>query len=210
MYKPLTGNFTSKYRCMKSISDEQLLLHKIQYEDDDASFKLLFDSYWEMLFNHALKKTKSQDLAQDLAQETFINFWKYRKKLGEIKNLQSYLVTMLKYQFFKGIDQEKIVFDTLDSATPNVFCSNSYDGFQIMEFNELYAFLMDKIDELPDRGKQIFLKNRFENKTVKELADTYSIAESTVRNHLSQANSKIQAQLENSLMTVALIAIVIS
>lgn len=195
---------------MKPIINEHLLLLKIQNEDDNASFKILFDTHWEMLFLHALKKTKSQDLAQDLAQETFINFWKYRKKLEDIQNLKSYLVTMLKYQFFKGINQEKIVFDELDAAIPNVLCSDSYDGFQIMEFNELYAFLMNKIDELPDRSKQIFLQSRFENKTVKELAETYSIAESTVRNHLSQANSKIQAQLENSLMAVTFLAIIIS
>lgn len=195
---------------MKSIINEQLLLRKIQNEDDNASFKILFDTHWEMLFHHALKKTKSQDLAKDLTQETFINLWKYRKKLGEIHCLKSYLVTMLKYQFFKGIDQEKIVFDELDSTIPNSFCTDSYDGFQIMEFNELYDFLMEKIDELPARSKQIFLQNRFENKTVKELAETYSIAESTVRNHLSQANSKIQTQLENSLMTTAVFALIFS
>jgi len=195
---------------MKSIINEQLLLRKIQIEDDDASFKILFDMYWEMLFHHALKKTKSQDLAQDLAQDTFINFWKYRKKTGEIQCLKSYLLTMLKYQFFKGIAQEKIVFDELDSAIPNTFCSTSYDGFQLLEFNELYEFLMEKIDELPARSKQIFLQNRFENKTVKELAETYSIAESTVRNHLSQANSKIQAQLENSMMGGIVLAIIFS
>lgn len=188
---------------MKSILNEQLLLHKVQEEDDNASFKLLFDGYWEMLFDHALKKTKSQDLAMDLAQETFINFWKYRKRIGEIKNLQSYLLTMLKYQFFKWIDQEKIVFDELDSAQSNRSYADSIDGFKIMEFNELYTFLMDRIEELPVRSRQIFIQNRFENKTVKELSETYCIAESTVRNHLSQANSKLQAELENNLMAVA-------
>ncbi|TXE13692.1 RNA polymerase sigma factor [Algoriphagus aquimarinus] len=195
---------------MKSILNEQQLLREIQDEDDNTSFKLLFDTYWEMLFLLALKKTKSHDLAQDLAQETFINFWKYRKRIGEIQNIKNYLITMLKYQFLKGIDQEKIVFDELDSVIPNTFYCDSADGFKIMEFNELYTFLMDKIDELPTRSKQIFLQNRFENKTVKELAEKYSIAESTVRNHLSQANSKIQSQLENNLMAVSILSIIIS
>ena len=194
---------------MNALLNKQLLLLKIQNEDDDSSFKVLFDGYWEMLFLHALKKTKSQDLAQDLAQETFINFWKYRKSLGEIQNLRSYLITMMKYQFFKWIDQEKIVFDELDSVVPNSVSIDHSDGFKIMEFNELYTFLMDKIDELPVRSRQIFIQNRFENKTVKELAETYSIAESTVRNHLSQANSKLQAQLENNLMALAILATII-
>ncbi|MDR7131009.1 RNA polymerase sigma-70 factor (ECF subfamily) [Algoriphagus sp. 4150] len=195
---------------MKAIPNEQLLLRKVQEEDDNASFKLLFDWYWEMLFHYALKKAKSQDLAMDLAQETFINFWKYRKRIGEIKNLQSYLVTMLKYQFFKWIDQEKIIFDELDSIHPSGSYIDSTDGFKIMEFNELYTFLMDKIEELPVRSKQIFIQNRFENKTVRELAETYCIAESTVRNHLSQADSKLQAQLENNLMAVAFLSLMMA
>lgn len=195
---------------MNLIHNEELLLLKIKQEDDDVSFKLLFDEYWEVLFLHALKKTKSKDLAQDLAQETFINFWKYRKSIGEIQNFKSYLITMMKYQFFKWIDQEKIVFDELNSAIPNSLCVDEVDGFKIMEFNELYTFLMEKIDELPTRSKQIYLQSRFENKTVKELAETYSIAESTVRNHLSQANTKLQTQLENNLMALAILASVVS
>ncbi|WP_192350291.1 RNA polymerase sigma factor [Algoriphagus sp. Y33] len=193
---------------MKAILNEQVLLRKIQEEDDDASFKLLFDSYWDLLFLHALKKTKSRDLAMDLAQETFINFWKYRKRIGEIQNLQSYLITMLKYQFFKWIDQEKIIFDEMDSSQLNTSHTDIIDGFKIMEFNELYTFLMDKIDELPVRSQQIFIQNRFENKTVKELAETYCIAESTVRNHLSQASSKLHAQLENKLLALAFLTLV--
>ena len=125
---------------MKVILNEQQLLLKIQNEDDGASFKILFDEYWELLFFHALKKTKSQDLAQDLAQETFINFWKYRKQLGKIQNLKSYLLTMMKYQFFKWIDQEKIVFDVLDSAIPSSISITNEDGFKIMDFNELFTF----------------------------------------------------------------------
>jgi|TARA_R110002096_G_scaffold101511_4_gene224400 RNA polymerase sigma-70 factor (ECF subfamily) len=194
---------------MKAIPNEQLLLQRIQNEDDDASFKLLFDAYWELLFLQALQKTKSQDLAKDLAQETFIAFWKYRKSLKQIHNLKSYLVTMLKYQFLKWIDQEKIVFDELDTAVPNEVFIDGNDGFKIMEFNELYAFLMDTIDALPQRSRQIFIQNRFENKTVKELAETYNVAESTVRNHLSQANAKIQGQLENNLLLVAILSLII-
>ncbi|EPR66394.1 RNA polymerase sigma factor [Cyclobacterium qasimii] len=194
---------------MKAIPNEQLLLQRIKNEDDDASFKLLFDAYWELLFLQALQKTKSQDLAKDLAQETFIAFWKYRKSLKQIHNLKSYLVTMLKYQFLKWIEQEKIVFDELDTAVPNDVFIDREDGFKIMEFNELYAFLMDTIDALPTRSRQIFIQNRFENKTVKELAETYNVAESTVRNHLSQANSKIQGQLENNLLSVVILSLII-
>ncbi|WP_339925509.1 sigma-70 family RNA polymerase sigma factor [uncultured Cyclobacterium sp.] len=194
---------------MKAIPNEQLLLQRIQNEGDEASFKLLFDAYWELLFLQALQKTKSQDLAKDLAQETFIAFWKYRKSLKQIHNLKSYLVTMLKYQFLKWIDQEKIVFDELDTAVPNDFFIDRDDGFKIMEFNELYVFLMDTIDALPQKSRQIFIQNRFENKTVKELAETYNVAESTVRNHLSQANAKIQGQLENNLLSVAILSLII-
>lgn len=190
--------------------DEQQLLSKIQKEDDEASFKTLFNFYWDILFSNALKKTKSQDLAQDLSQETFINFWKYRKNIKGVKNLKAYLLTMQKYQFLKGIDQEKIVFDSLDSAIPSDSFSDNSDGFKIMEFNELFTFLMDRVEELPPKSKQIYIQHRFENKTVKELSETFSISESTVRNHLSQANNKIQFELENNLLTITLLSLILS
>lgn len=194
---------------MRAIPNEKLLLRKIREEDDGSSFQLLFDTYWEVLFLQALKKTKSQDLAQDLAQETFISFWKYRKRLTEIRNLKSYLLTMLKYQFLKWIDIEKIVFDEIDEIQLNASFTDPEDGFKIMEFNELYAFLMETIDELPTKNREIFLQNRFENRSIKELAQTYNISESTVRNHLSQANAKIQTKLEKNIYSIAFLSILI-
>lgn len=194
---------------MRAIPNEKLLLRKIREEDDGSSFQLLFDTYWEVLFLQALKKTKSQDLAQDLAQETFISFWKYRKSLTEIRNLKSYLLTMLKYQFLKWIDIEKIVFDEIDEIQLNASFTDPEDGFKIMEFNELYLFLMETIDELPTKSKEIFLQNRFENRSIKELAQTYNISESTVRNHLSQANAKIQNKLEKNIYSIAFLSFLI-
>jgi len=165
---------------------------------DQKSFKEVYDFYWDYLFSIALKKTKSTDIAQDLVQETFINLWKYRHKLQHVLELRIYLTTMLKYQFLKGIRQEKIIFEPLDNSFELQQTSFSTEVFSQLEFEELYDQIQGVIAAFPNKTRQIFLKNKFENKSIKEIAAEFGITESTVRTHLSNANHNLKHQLKET------------
>ncbi|AGA80205.1 RNA polymerase sigma factor [Echinicola vietnamensis] len=62
-----------------SRSSDTELLGLMASRNDQRAFNVIFDRYWDELYQIALAKAKCPDLAQDLAQEVFINLWKYRR-----------------------------------------------------------------------------------------------------------------------------------
>src|SRR5690606_38821744 len=45
---------------------------------DEQNFRIVFNKYYDRIYSGFLKKTESHELAQDLTQQTFIKFWRYR------------------------------------------------------------------------------------------------------------------------------------
>lgn len=189
---------------MQIKSKEDELSKRFCSNADQQSFKEIYEYYWDYLFSVAFKKSKSNDIAQDLVQETFINLWKYRANFGHVSNLRVYLTTMLKYQFLKGIKQERIIFETLGDSHEFQYGSSKNDGFLQLEFEELYGQIQTVIESLPKKTKQIFLQNKIENRSIKEIAKELAITESAVRTHLSNANSTLKQELKSA-FTLALV-----
>lgn len=183
---------------------DHTLWEKVRKEDDSRAFQQIFEKYFDNLFQLAFHKTKSQDLAQDLVQETFINMWKYRKGIKRLENVGNYLATMLKYQFFKEIKNQPIWLNQQEVANLESFHKTESNGFSLMEFEELYELIKTLIAMLPPKTRQLFLINRFENKSVKELALQFGISESTVRTHLNNASNQLKPQIENHLLIIAM------
>jgi RNA polymerase sigma-70 factor (ECF subfamily) len=183
---------------------DHTLWEKVRKEDDSRAFQQIFEKYFDNLFQLAFHKTKSQDLAQDLVQETFINLWKYRKGIKRLENVGNYLATMLKYQFFKEIKNQPIWVNQQEVANLESFHKTESNGFSLMEFEELYELIKTHIAMLPPKTRQLFLINRFENKSVKELALQFGISESTVRTHLNNASNQLKPQIENHLLIIAM------
>jgi RNA polymerase sigma-70 factor (ECF subfamily) len=177
---------------------EEELSRRFCSNADQKSFKAVYDFYWDYLFSVAFKKTKSADIAQDLVQDTFINLWNYRSKVKHVLDLRMYMTTMLKYQFLKGLKQEKVIFEPLDNSFEFYQEPYTEENFSQIEFEELYDQIQDVIASFPNKTREIFSLNRVENKSIKEIAADFGITESTVRTHLSKASSSLKHELKGS------------
>ncbi|GGF45736.1 RNA polymerase sigma factor [Echinicola rosea] len=172
--------------------------------NDQRAFNTIFDYYWDELYHLAIAKTKCPDLAQDLAQEVFINLWKYRKTIKIKATFSAYLATMLKYGFFKQLAKQG-----KESANGD-FLAEPYheeNGFSIMEFNELYDKISEITTSLPPRCKAIFEMNSFQQMSVEEIATSFKISTSTVRNQLARAREVFREQLAEDVSMIALLTI---
>ncbi len=48
---------------------------------DEDSYREIFDSFYDRLYSGFYKKKNSHENAQDLSQQIFIKFWRYRQIL---------------------------------------------------------------------------------------------------------------------------------
>lgn len=174
-------------------NDSELLM-RIKVHDNEA-FEALYRKYWKNLFDFATIKTGDADAAEEIIQELFVTLWEKRETL-QITNLQSYLFTSVRNRVIDHYKQK--VFDELDTAEAST--TPDYPLF----LDELETALHAAVSELPDKTREIFLLNRFEGKTARQIAQELNLPERTVEYHITQALRTLKTQLRDFIVMLAL------
>lgn len=155
---------------------------------DNEAFEALYRKYWKKLFDFATIKTGDADVAEEIIQELFVTLWEKRETL-QIINLQSYLFTSVRNRVIDHYKQK--IFDELDT----VEASSVPDYSFFLE--ELEMALQAAVSGLPDKTRAIFLLNRFEGKTAREISQELNLPERTVEYHITQALRTLKTQLRD-------------
>lgn len=149
----------------------------------ELHFKELFDLYWFKLYVIANNVLQNEAEAEDVVQELFINLWDRRASLV-IDNLGGYLYTAVRYSVAKKLGKRP-----LQKNHEELFeaIQDKANLESALELNDLIDFIRGKIDELPDRCKEVFELSRFQQLSNKEIAEKLNISTSTVENQINKA-----------------------
>lgn len=173
-------------------TDSELL--KIFYEDGSKGLELIFKEYYEMMCMSALRITKERSLAEDIVQEVFYELYRKRETI-QIQSLVGYLKRSVYNRSLNKIKSNKDIFDSDDL---NIELSdNSINSQEGMEFKELEDYLHEVIERLPEKCRLVFVLNRFEELSYKEVAKKMDISVKTVENQMSKALRILRDEMVN-------------
>lgn len=175
-----------KYAVASSeVSDKEFFIRKAFEENPSRGFELLFRRYYGVLCSHAVRYVYNREVAEDLVAEVFYVFWK--KKLHEqiSGSFRAYLftsvrnksLTYIKWEFDKEKGEE------LNDNAP----AYASEPDRLMEFDELSLHIERTINQLPPQCQKVFLMNRFEGKSYKEIAEKLNVSGKAVEAHISKA-----------------------
>ncbi len=175
---------------------ESLVLLIMQTEDDvildllskgDQKFiDLLFDKYYTYLCNVVYRVINDADYAEDIVQEIFTDIWRKRESINIQTSLRAYLRRASVNRSLNHIRKQRMKFDENEEAIIDIE-SNTIDGQQELEKDELEQRIHDCINGLPPKCKLVFSLSRFENMSYQEIADHLEISIKTVENQISKA-----------------------
>lgn len=131
--------------------------------------------------------------AEDIVQETFVILWEKRHRI-KTKNLKSYLYTIANNLF---IDQQRHAEVVLkfQRKVPEFSESPEY----LMEIEEFDKKLQSAIATLPDNEKTVFLMNRIDDLTFKEIAESLNLSIKAVEKRMHNAVNKLYMKLNHKL-----------
>ncbi|MCK4346651.1 MAG: sigma-70 family RNA polymerase sigma factor, partial [Bacteroidales bacterium] len=85
---------------------DKFLLSNIQ-KNNKKAFDALFRKYYPSLCQLAFLIVKSEEIAEEVVQEIFINIWEQRNRLKIKKSLRSYLFTATRNKALNYLSSEK-------------------------------------------------------------------------------------------------------
>jgi RNA polymerase sigma-70 factor (family 1) len=181
-----------------SLYDEKVLLAEIATGDEQA-FKKLFDLYKERFYSVTLKMTRSDEVAEDIVQDVFMNIWNKRERLADINNPSSYFFTAVYrriYHHYRKIAQEKKLLQVAPSIKESV---NTTD--EMVLAHESNKLISQAISKLPPQQQRVFKLSKQEGLSREDVARQLQISPNTVKNHLADALKFIRTFLHDSSLT---------
>lgn len=163
-----------------SAYDEKELLGRVA-EGDEAAFTVLVDAYRNKVFSHALTYVKSYEVAEELVQDIFMKVWTNRHRLPEVEQFKNYLFILGRNQLVSAIRKKVTITtspDSADIAEDLLLPDKQY------YYKETYAAIMEGIERMSPRQKEVFTLSRIEHLSYDEISGRLGISKSAVKFHI--------------------------
>ena len=183
----------------------------LRVRDDDASaFAELVQRYELRLVRFMYTVGPRRDMAEDLAQETFMRVFRARKSYEPGAKFSTWLFTIARnvaHNAARSLGRRKEVSEidaprTSDSPSgAQVLASTVLEASGLMparlvEGDERAELVRLAVEVLSDRQRMALVLSRFENMSYAEIAQTMDLSTKAVKSLLSRARVNLKAILE--------------
>ncbi len=177
--------------------DIQKWILKISQEDDQRSFRYLFDYYYPKLLNYSRYLLESKSAADEVISNVFIGIWNNRATINRIDKFDSYVFRAVKNKCLSYLrDTHRLQFEELNIKGSKLIKSvRSPESLIINE--ELRATILKALDELPPRCRLVFELVKQDGFKHKEVAKLLDVSVNTVENQMGKAMSRLRSKLKH-------------
>ena len=160
---------------------------------NEKAIDWLFRQHYATMCKAAYKILPDEHIIEDLVQDVFYEIWKKRKTLKIKSSVVAYLRKATRNKTLNYIRDQKI--DLRNAPPKEDLKSETNSTIQTLMADDLQEEIDQAIDSLPDRCRLVFVLNRFEELSYKEIADQLDISVKTVENQISKALKSLRISL---------------
>ncbi len=162
---------------------------------DSSSFETIYNLFWEELYDYSLYHCKDSPVAEEIVQDIFLSLWERRDSFIVRADIKSYLYRAVKYKVFDHY-REKAKNDLLLNELRLHLCDEHCLTENEVMFNDLNKSLLQIVESLPCRCREVYRLSRESGLNNKEIALALSISEKTVEQHLTKALRFIREKID--------------
>ncbi|MFD2871716.1 RNA polymerase sigma factor [Mucilaginibacter ximonensis] len=180
----------------KKLSDEELVA--LITENNSKAFRTLYDRYWDRMLVKALSTLQSHELAEEVVQDAFINFWRRRQTIQLKYSFHTYIASVVKYEVMTKLanrNKQPLFIEDIAFTNPA-----DHSTQQWLDFDELKDQIQNTILTLPDKCQLVFRLSREEGLTANQISNTLNISRKTVEAHISKAIKTLRISLGSFFM----------
>lgn len=155
----------------------------------ETAFTQVYKDFHVKLYRYFIKKTGSEEMAEELVQQVFIKLWRFRHTLSESYSLDTQLFNMARGCLIDLIRKKttyKARFTALEGETEMNARIQPDMSYEIMDY------FNHAVKSLPPVRKKVFILSRLQGLTYQEIAQKLSISIHTVEDHMTKAIRQIR------------------
>ena len=175
----------------------------IQTDRNIDLFESLFNTYYSGLIVYATHLTGDTATAEDIVCDIFTSVWE-KKEVLQMEERKAYLFSSVRNRSLNYLAQLKV----RNNYQENIHQKGDVTGLLTWEYyveSELREHIEKAIRNLPPQCQKIFIMNRFDNKSVIEIAEELQISSRTVEKQIGIALKKLRIELADYLTIACLV-----
>lgn len=175
------------------LSDERLFERFRQHRDGRA-FETLFHRHYDRLCRHVRGQFPCSHRAEEIVHDVFIKLWCNGGQVTIQSSFGSYVQAAVRNQsidYLRRSRRRPVVSCELDQE----FDSDYHDPFTQLAGSEMADRIDAAIEQLPPRGREIFLLSRDQGLKYREIADKLGLSIKTVETHMRRSLISLRAAL---------------
>lgn len=153
----------------------------------------------QLMYDVGLRYFRSQEDAEDVAQESLLHLWKYCEKVNVSMNVQALAVKVAKNCCISM--KRKKTFnpatDSKENGIDNPIPSSDYDRLEAEEYDKLLEGIMQKI--LSPRERELFELRRLDGLSNEEIEARTGIKKATIQSMVSKARKKLFFEIKKKI-----------
>ncbi len=164
---------------------------------DKNWFEGIFDQHFDAVRNYLFYLSGDMKLSEDLGQDVFLSLWENKDKLRE-NTLRAYLLTIARNRYFKHHRRKSVDLkfnNSLIGSDNSDYKSPDY----LIEVKEYDKKVQTAISSLPERTRVIFLMNRLDDKSYRQIADELDVSVKAIEKQMTKAIRMLQESLDRRL-----------
>ena len=162
------------------------------------TFDNIYMEYYQRCFLFAKSYLHDEMLSKDIASEAMITLWT-TMKTEDVKNIHAFLMTVVKNQALNHMRNEHLRMEARES----ILADELYElDFRIasLDSSDPNRLFSEEITDIVTR--KAFMMSRYENKSVKEIAEALNVTVKGADYHISKALQQLRKNLKDYLYTL--------
>ncbi len=181
-----------------TMGEERLLLQQLKDGSYD-SFKALYERWVARLYQFALKLTKSESMAQEIVQESFIKIWEKHESINPEQSFKSFLFTIAYHKsinHFRTQIRQPLMGDYLEYTSA---LADEHTADQHLSMELFLRRLEEAKKKLTPRQRELFELSKEQDLSNAEIEERLGISNQAVRNRIAAAVKIIREEMKDYL-----------
>lgn len=190
---------------------EKLIIERLK-KGEESAFRYIYDNHYVLLCRFANQLLNDAVLAEEIVGDVIFTIWEQHEKIEITHSIRAYLMRAVRNHCINKINSLSyraevrmsnfLLPENMDFLDA-VFVDEHHPLGELLE-QELEDELHRCIESLPEECRRVFKKSRFEQKKYEEIAGELNISVNTVKYHIKNALSYIQAHMSTYLRLLVL------
>jgi RNA polymerase sigma-70 factor (ECF subfamily) len=163
-------------------------------EGDKSAFEAMFVAYYLKLRRFVIRFVQTQDAAEELVQDLFVDLWAKRETWEVRDSLRAYLYTAARNRALSQINKRNVE-ETWEDEELAQLVDPGRGPHEELDRQELISHVQKVIETLPARCRLILNLSRKDGLTYAEIAQVLGISIKTVETQMGRAFKMLRERL---------------